>query len=449
MASDNTMDKLQQASNARSRRAQQERAAEGKSYTGTTSGDYVTKKKESLANYRSGSEGQTSSKKSSSISSKKSSSNNSNQQQKRANFNIESTNVADRYKDKTGDENANEQVEAFFEEYAPQISVEQASINSPLTSIASRIEALRRFANEENGNDINNQSNDSNTWFGKSPVDEADAAADANGMASKGNSEISEVVAPDNIAETRSFLDVYNDYVNKTDDFGTRYSDPYQFMINGTSDDWYNFVLDEAVRPYYSVYEDQFGSFDDVANFNNYYNDSKQYTYDDAILNGDLADRIIGNDSSIFDALQYGFIDDSPYNELLGMNPDGTFFSWSDIENPVEGSRAYQLIADGDTRTLRKEMMDYALGAALLQSVGDLTQRGFDSDEIGRLFALDSLEYGVQGDDVQMRDNPEYALAFNPYDLYGDAWKNYGVTIEGMPDLYSFRYPEYGVREKR
>lgn len=295
---------------------------------------------------------------------------------------------------------------------------------------------------------------------------EVDAVMDALGMnnnesnreekAAEGNEVIAGELVPS--VSGGEFLAAYNAYRDANENFANTYANPYQFMTEGTDDDWLNFVMDESIRPYYSAYEDQYGSFDDVNNFYTFLNDPlDNITWESGYTdNGQYFDMLGGNDAQMLAAINEGWVDASG-----GYRNDYGDYDFNELANygyiPPETSLAYETIDDED---LNRQLANYILGYRLLQSgldengaiINSLLDRGFDPDELNALFTLDDMALGAQGDNAEYRYSddtlqylsPDIALQIDP-----EAWSQYGIPVTMMPDLYTLNYPEYGVRSKR
>ena len=233
--------------------------------------------------------------------------------------------------------------------------------------------------------------------------------------------------AEENKSQLGDFYDAYYDYAGRSA-IGSKYSNPLEFMEQGSSDDWYNFVTDDAISPYYQEYYDQYGDFSaDRELFDNFYNEMKGYSIDD-YLGGDdaMLRRLYGDDAAMIGAI----------NDALASSGYG--YALTDAEGRT---------VDG---TDPAALMNYSVLGRYLNSFGDDAELAsmFDADELNFLAMLDAFEWG-QGDEFRENTDKVGNLPDDPGTLNWAAYQQYGVPYAGLPDLINKYYGDLGYTEKR
>jgi hypothetical protein len=205
------------------------------------------------------------------------------------------------------------------------------------------------------------------------------------------------------------------------DDFYTTYQslfperDLYNFMSNGSYDDWKNLVrLPEMSQYYMPFYE----GLDTDEGFDAWWNASKLQNLETVMNSGDQAaiDRLFGNDAQ----------------------------AWDSIVRAL-GSQGYGY---GDSSGLSSEQQLSSMRAGLLGQYLKGGQGGLSLDEANYLLADTPFAYGT-GDNyneaISGDTSPEYINSITPFTFDQDAYNQWGMPYWGIDSLISNAYGP-GVR---
>lgn len=211
------------------------------------------------------------------------------------------------------------------------------------------------------------------------------------------------------------------------------------FQVNGTRDQWYDFVNSDPMEYFYEPYYEEFGDLHDRENFDKWFDfNQKNYTFQGALTSGDYTDmqRVFGDDASSWQAVaQYLAENNLPFQgEIDPESGEDTLWYWTE-EDPQDLKENVIL------SNILLQYMNSARNSSKERTGSDIpTLGGLSKQELNGV--TNALGYG----DVHYNDfaDPDVADNVNSERRNNERWMNLTGAFDPWEETDVIRAQDYG-----
>lgn len=211
------------------------------------------------------------------------------------------------------------------------------------------------------------------------------------------------------------------------------------FQVNGTRDQWYDFVNSDPMEYFYEPYYEEFGDLHDRKNFDKWFDfNQENYTFQGALTSGDYTDmqRVFGDDASSWQAVaQYLAENNLPFQgQVDPESGEDTLWYWTE-EDP-QNLKENVILSN-----ILLQYMNSARNSSKERTGSDIpTFGGLSQSELSGI--TNALGYG----DVKYNDfaDPDVSDNVNNERRNDERWMNLTGVFDPWEETDVIRAQDYG-----